>query len=188
MTVRVIALTVALVLAFAVSGCGGGDRQDADAPTGTWKVTVLDWDFPKLQALGTPQNFVLRVRNDDTRAIPDLVVTIEGLKTFVKQPGGASLVRPIWLTSEVNYANATPYNSPLAQSFNLGPLEPNETSVYTVNLTPLRRGEHEVSYRLAPSLFGDNKIVNAADDTPATDSRIVAIDPTPEFDDSLFED
>ena len=60
--------------------------------------------------------------------------------------------------------------------------------VNQVVLAPLRRGEHEVTYSLAPDLFGDNKIVNADDETPAKDSRIIAIDPTPEFDRELFED
>lgn len=185
--VRVIAL-VALVLAFALSGCGGGPRQDKDAASGTWKVTVLGWKFAKTQPLGKPQDFVLRVRNDDTRTIPDLIVTIRGIKTFVQQPGAASTIRPIWLTQDVNYANTTPYNSPLAQSFNMGPLEAGQTSTYSVTLTPLRRGEHRVGYTLAPALFGDNKIVNAADDTPAADTRMIAIDPTPVFDEKLFKD
>lgn len=185
---RVIALTVALLLAFALAGCGGGKAQDAGAPSGTWKVTVLQWKFAKRQPLGKPQAFTLKVRNDDTRAIPELIVTIDGLRTFVDQPGAASEVRPIWLTQDVDYANATPYNSPLAQTFNLGQLNPGDVSTYTVKLTPLRRGSHKVSYSLAPALFGDNKIVNADDDSPATDSRVIAIDPTPEFDEQLFKD
>lgn len=185
---RIAAMALALVAALALTACGSEPRQDAGAAEGTWKVTVLDWKFPERQALGTPQDFVLKVRNDDTRKIPQLIVTIGGLRTFVKQPGAAIRVRPIWLTREVDFADITPYNSPLQQSFNLGPLEPGATKTYSVVLAPLRRGEHEVTYSLAPDLFGDNKIVNADDETPAKDSRIIAIDPTPEFDRELFED
>lgn len=185
---RVAAIALALVIALVLSGCGGGKRQDANAPSGNWKVTVLDWKFAVHQPLGTPQPFVIQVRNDDTRTIPNLVVTIGGLKTIVYQPGAASTVRPIWLTQDVDYANSTPYNSQLSQSFNMGPLDPGDVQTYSVMLTPLRRGEHEVSYTLHPDLFGSGQVVNESDGMSASETRTVAIDPTPVFDEKLFED
>jgi hypothetical protein len=150
-------------------------------------VLVEEWKFPKRQFLGTPTNFTLRVRNTDTRDIPQLIVTIDGLRTEVKQVGAASEVRPIWLTQEVDYANVTPYNSALASSYNLGTLAAGDVKTYTVKLTPLRRGNHKVSYALAGDLFGKAEIVDP-DDAPAEDSRTVAIDPTPQFDDKFFDE
>jgi hypothetical protein len=175
------------LLAIPLAGCGSGERQDADTQGGTWSVLVEDWKFPKRQYLGTPTDFTLKVRNTDTRDIPELIVTIDGLRTEVKQVGAASETRPIWLTRDVNYANVTPYNSQLASSYNLGPLPAGEVKSYTVNLPPLRRGNHEVSYTLAGDLFGKAKIEDD-DGNAATASRTVAIDPTPQFDDSFFED
>ncbi|MBJ7459820.1 MAG: hypothetical protein JHD02_11565 [Thermoleophilaceae bacterium] len=181
---------MALVVAVAISvaGCGRSERQDKDAPSGTWTVAVEEWSFPKRQFLGTPTEFVLKIRNTDSRAIPQLIATIEGLNMRVKQVGAASEIRPIWLTSENNYAQFTAYNAPLASSFNLGLLDPGDTKTYTVTLSPLRRGTHEVGYRLAPSLLGDGKIVEGADNTPAEDQRTVVIDATPQFDDSFFDE
>lgn len=170
------------------SGCGGGASQNSGAPEGTWKVTVVDWKFAKLQPLGTPEEFVIQVRNDDTRQIPSLILTVSGLKTVVYQPNAASDVRPIWLLKEADYAHFTPYNSPTSTSFNLGPLDAGDTATYAVTLTPLRRGSHEVGYRLAPALFGDNSIVNAADGSKAEATRTVVIDPTPVMDQSIFKD
>ncbi|MGK2877182.1 MAG: hypothetical protein ACSLFF_01185 [Solirubrobacterales bacterium] len=180
---------MALVAAVAISvaGCGSGEPQDKNAASGTWTVAVEEWKFPKRQFLGTPTDFVLKIRNTDTRPIPQLIATIEGLRMRVKQVGAASEIRPIWLTSEVNYAEVTPYNSALASSFNFGPLAPGATKTYTVTLSPLRRGRHEVGYRLAADLFSDAKVVNGADNTPAADTRTVAIDATPQFDDDFFD-
>lgn len=177
-----------MLLGLLLAGCGGSERQDEGAPSGTWEVTVLDWKFAETQPLGEPQDFVLKVRNDDTRAIPQLIVTIGGMRTIVYQPGAATDIRPIWLLKEPDYANVTPYNAKLSSSFNLGKLEPGETATYTVNLTPLRRGKHTVSYRLSPALFGENKVVNASDGSLATAEREVVIDPTPVFDDDFFND
>jgi hypothetical protein len=186
--VRVLAAAIAAVALLSLAGCGPNQRQDADAKSGTWKVIVEEWKFPKTQYLGTPTSFELRVRNTDSEAIPQLILTIAGLKTRVYQPGAASEVRPIWLTSEVNYAQSTAYNSPLATSFDLGPLEAGDVTTYTVKLTPLRRGSHEVGYSLAGDLFGNAKIVNNEDDSPAADARTIAIDATPQFDDKFFDE
>jgi hypothetical protein len=183
------ALVVALLVAIAIplAGCGSGERQDANAPNGSWSVVVEEWKFPKRQFLGTPTDFVLKIRNTDTTAIPQLIVTVEGLRMRVKQVGAASEIRPIWLTSEVNYAQTTPYNSALASSFNLGTLPAGAVKTYTLDLTPLRRGTHEVGYKLAGDLFGKAEIFDG-NDQPAADTRTVAIDPTPQFDDKFFDD
>jgi hypothetical protein len=183
-------LALVLLLAVLVAGCGGGgQRQDAGAPSGTWRVAVEQWKFPKRQYLGTPTQFKLSIRNTDRREIPQLIVTIGGLSTRVVQPNAASTIRPVWLPpKEPNYANVTPYNSPLARSYNLGPVAPGELKSFSVELTPLRRGSHTVTYKLSPDLFGDNRAVNSADGGPASDSRVIAIDPTPQFDKSFFAD
>lgn len=184
---RAVVGVIVAMLALTLAGCGA-EPQDADAPTGTWKVTVLDWEFAVHQPLGTPQPFVIKIRNDDSRTIPNLIVNVAGLSAVVYQPNAASNIRPIWMTQDVDFAHVTPYNSKLSQSFNLGPIEAGETTTYAVVLTPLRRGDHEVSYRLSPDLFGDGRVVNASDGMDAAESRTVAIDPTPVFDRSFFDE
>ncbi|MBI2692252.1 MAG: hypothetical protein HYX29_09960 [Solirubrobacterales bacterium] len=182
-------LVVALLVAVAITlaGCGGGEAQNSNAQSGSWSVTVEEWKFPKRQFLGTPTDFVLKIRNTDTTAIPQLIVTIEGLRMRVKQIGAASEVRPIWLTSEVDYAQTTPYNSALSSSFNLGPLAAGAVKTYKLDVTPLRRGTHEVGYKLAGDLFGKAEILDG-NDAPAADTRMIAIDPTPQFDKKFFNE
>lgn len=187
MPVRGAVLMFSVLLLLAIAGCGGGETQSAGAPTGTWKVTVLQWKFPERQPLGAPQSFVMRVRNDDTRAIPNLILTISGLKTLVRQAGAASNIRPVWMPKTTEYGIYSPYNSTLATSLSLGPVAPGEVITYATNLTPLRRGQHEVGYRLSPALFGDNSIVNT-DGSPAEEKRLIAIDPEPVFDRSFFDE
>lgn len=182
------ALALLLALTLVLSGCGSEAPQDKNAPSGTWRVTVLDWHFPRIQPLGTPQSFTVRVRNDDTRTIPQLTITISGLQTRVYQPGAAGDVRPVWLTDEVDFGGFSTYNSPLQQTFTVGAVEPGDVATYNVNLTPSRRGAHVVGYRLSPAPLGDNKIVNASDGAEAAETREVVIDPDPVFDRRMFKD
>lgn len=184
---RLLLLCASALAVLALSGCGGGDEpQDADAPTGSWTVKIVKWSFPERQPLGRPVNFELTIRNTDQRDIPSVILTIAGMKQFVEQGKAATNTRPVWLPNDINYADVTPYNSALAQSFNLGPLQAGRFKRYVLPLTPLRRGEHRIGYSLAASLYGGAEIVKD-DGNPAADTRIVAIDPTPDFDRSVFD-
>jgi len=177
--------SAAMFAALAVGVAGCGQTQDAHAVSGSWKVLVEKWQFAKTQPLGTPQMFKLVISNVDTSAVPQLIVTIDGMSEYVQQPGAASKTRPVWIPDNVNYSDVTPYNSATATSYNLGVLPAGATKVYKIPVTPIRRGQHTVSYRLAGNLYGSAK-VTTPNGNPAADSRVIAIDPTPKFDESVF--
>lgn len=149
-------------------------------------MKISEWKFAKRQPLGKPVKFVLTVRNVDSRDIPQLTVTVRGLKQFVAQAGAATKTRPVWALDEVNYGSVTPYDSATASTFNLGVLRAGQEKRYVLPLTPVRRGSHRVGYALSGDLYGNAKIVNE-DNSPAANTRLVAIDPTPVFDESVFK-
>src|SRR4051794_9736925 len=156
--VRFVVLSLfALALAVAAAGCGG-ERGDANASQETFKVEVVDWKFPVDQPLGKPVNFVLVVRNTDTKAIPELVVSIRGLRTFVKQENAASETRPIWVPNETNYADVTPNSTATGNTYSLGSLDADQQRRYVLPLTPIRRGTHTIGYTLSGNLQGASKI------------------------------
>jgi hypothetical protein len=173
----------ALMAAFA-AGCGG-TRGDAGADTGTYKVKAA-WRFPKTQPLGKPVNFSLLIRNVDTKTIPQLVVTISGLRTFIKQPGAATQTRPVWVPNDVNYSDVTPNSTATGNTYSLGPLAAGAAHHYILPLTPIRRGEHPIGYQLAGNIYGSAK-VTLENGNPAADQQTVAVDPTPVFDESVFK-
>ena len=177
------AAVVACVLAVTLAGCGG-KRQDAGVKAATYKVKTL-WRFPSRQPLGKPQRFVLIVRNVDSQDIPDLAVTVRGLRMFVQQQNTASNVRPVWLFDRVTYGDVTPNQSSTSNTFALGPLPAGQEKVYVLPLTPLRRGAHPIGYQLNGDLTGTVKLEFENGD-PAADMKTVAIDPTPVFDESVF--
>src|SRR5438876_8729789 len=65
--------------AIALSACGGGERQDANEPKGQFKVQVVRASFPEKQKLAKRSLLRIAVKNVDTREIPDIAVTLNGL-------------------------------------------------------------------------------------------------------------
>ena len=63
----------------ALAGCGGGERQDENEPEGDYKVEVVKASFPSDQKLAKRSELVIVVRNADTKQIPNIAVTMNGL-------------------------------------------------------------------------------------------------------------
>ena len=57
-------------VALGVAGCGGGERQDADEPSGTYQVAVVEASSRPSSTWPQPERFVIAVRNTgrETRA------------------------------------------------------------------------------------------------------------------------
>ena len=55
-------LAVALLCALAMAGCGG-ERQDAEAPSGQFDLDVTDASFPAKQKIAEASTLTLQVEN-----------------------------------------------------------------------------------------------------------------------------
>lgn len=70
-------LALACAASFAAVGCGGGDRQDEDEPSGEFPVEVVSTDFPEEQKLAKDSKMEIVVRNAGSKEIPVISVTVE---------------------------------------------------------------------------------------------------------------
>jgi hypothetical protein len=70
-------LALVCAASFVASGCGGGTRQDADEPKGTYPVEVLSAAFPKDQKLAKDSKMTIVVRNAGSKEIPIVSVTVQ---------------------------------------------------------------------------------------------------------------
>ncbi len=104
--VRLVVLAVGAAAVLA-GGCGG-ERQDADAPTGTFSLDVTDASFPAEQRVAEPSTMRLDVENTGDREVPDLAVTVEtepttggaapvSFGTADDNPALAASARPVWI-------------------------------------------------------------------------------------------
>lgn len=147
-----------------VSGCGGGgERQDADEPEGNFSVEVVDATFPTQQRLAEQVRLRLRVRNADSKTIPNLAVTVDGFSRRSEQQGLADPSRPVWIIDDGPRGGVTAYSSTWA----LGKVKAGETKEFVWRVTPVKAGDFEVSYRVAAGLDGKAKAVLAGGRRPS---------------------
>jgi hypothetical protein len=152
---------VAVASATLVAGCGGGERQDANEPSGTFRVAVLRASFPKNQALSKKATMRVVVRNAGRQTIPNIAVTISsgeaagggGFQTHSDAAGLADSSRPLWIVDSEPHGGSTAYVSTWA----LGPLPAGRTRVFTWRVTPMVAGSHTLRYRVAAGLNGKAK-------------------------------
>ena len=142
----------------ALGGCGGGDKQDVNDPTGTFKVDVPRASFPGKQHLAQESTLEITVVNRDSREIPRLAVTIDGFSQRHDDPSLADPNRPIWIVNE------PPINadSALTNTWALGPVSPGQSRTFKWKVTAVRSGTYSVRYRVAAGLYGKAKVVDTA--------------------------
>src|SRR3954470_8649504 len=77
---------VVVLCLLALAGCGGGERQDENEPSGNFPVEVVKSSFPEKQKLAKSSDLVVTVRNAGRDTIPDIGLTIDGFDSRSKQP------------------------------------------------------------------------------------------------------
>jgi hypothetical protein len=150
-----VAAVVATVL---VAGCGGGERQDANEPSGTFKVDVVKASFPRHQRLSDEATMRIVVRNADTRTIPNVAVSVlsddpkggGGFTTRSEQAAQSDPTRQLWIVDRGPRGGDTAYVSTWA----LGPLPAGRARTFVWHVTPVVAGSHTLRWRVAAGLNG----------------------------------
>jgi hypothetical protein len=145
------ALGVAGLLA--LTGCGGGERQDANEPEGTFDLSVVDAKFPLRQHIAQQSRMRISVRNGGDKAVPNVAVTVKGFGRRSPQQGLADPNKPIWIVDEGPKGGDTAY----VQTWAVGSLGPGRTRTLEWKVTPTMPGRYEVSYEVAAGLDGKAK-------------------------------
>jgi hypothetical protein len=152
------AAIVAVLLA--VAGCGGS-RQDANEPSGQFRVDVTRASFPAQQSIAQSSQLRIAVHNSDRRAVPNVAVTVQ---TKPVNAGGAPIAfgesasdtrladtaKPVWIVD----AGPKGGDTAATNTWALGTMSPGETKTFTWKVTAVKAGTYTVSYRVAPGLNG----------------------------------
>lgn len=173
----------AAAVALLVAGCGGA-RQDANEPSGSYHVSIVKASFPKRQTLSAATTLTLTVRNDDSKTVPNLAVTVTtssastarnangvssygsrgsapvGFNYVSAEPGLSNPLRPVWILDNVTIDNqvhsgdADPAVTAYDATWSNGSLAPGATRTFSWTLTPVVTGKWTVGYRVDAGLNG----------------------------------
>lgn len=172
------------------SGCGGGTRQDAGEPSGTFRLQVLRATFPRLQSIARPTSLEVLVRNAGIRAAPNVAVTIDSFYYAENYPELASNQRPVWIVDEgpgaiprrpaESQAISPPGGGQTAyvNTWALGRLAPGGTRRFRWRVAPVKSGLHTVHFAVAAGLAGKARTVGTSAG-PAQGQFTVYITPAP---------
>jgi hypothetical protein len=162
----------AIALAAAV-GCGGGERQDEDEPSGEFPVEVVSATFPGGQKLGKVSDLELTVRNAGDEALPNLAVTVKGLSYRREETGLSDPNRPRFALNgvpeqiggfpEAREAAPRGCDSAFVNTWACGTLAPDAETTLRWSVTAVKSGPYKIEYAVAAGLNGKAKAVAAAD-------------------------
>jgi hypothetical protein len=149
--------------ALALTGCGGGERQDADEPSGTFQVDVVRASFPTKQHLAQPERFVIAVRNTGHETVPNVAVTVSSFAERSEQAGLADPERAVWIIDSSPSGGDTAY----VNTWALGRLAPGQTRRFVWRVTAVKAGTHTVKWQVAAGLNGKAKATLSGNRAPA---------------------
>jgi hypothetical protein len=146
-------VVVASVAAVFAAGCGGGDRQDEDEASGTYKVEVVNASFPEAQKLAKRSTMEITVRNADSRTIPNIAVTVKSFDRKKDDPELADPSRPVFIVNRAPRGGETAY----VDTYALGPLKAGETKKFEWSVTAVQGGPYKLEWSVAGGLDGKAK-------------------------------
>jgi hypothetical protein len=162
LTSRTLAIPALSAVLF-VAGCGGGGpRQDANEPSGDFKVQVVQAKFPDHQSLAKRSRMVITIKNVDTRTIPNVAVTVKSFDQTKNDPSLADPRRPQFIVNTGPAGGDTAYVGTSA----LGPLKPGQTKTFKWDVTAVIAGKYSLKYSVAAGLNGKAKAVLAGGGAP----------------------
>ena len=168
-------ITTLTTMALAMTGCGGGERQDADEPAATYSVDVAQASFPSEQRLSKQTQMRIAVKNTGTRRIPDVAVTVDSFNRRSEQAGLADPERPVWIVDQGPRGGATSF----VNTWALEGLGPGQTKTFSWKVTPIEAGRYSVKYRIAAGLDGKAKARSSEGNGPVGGTFTVRVSQRP---------
>jgi hypothetical protein len=149
----------AAAVALALAGCGGSGQPAEQLMT--YSVSIPVRSFPSRQLLAEHVQLRIDVKNDGSRAIPNVAATIstgsgpngaavEAFGSELRGKGLASHSRPVWIVDDGPASGDTAY----ANTWALGAIEPHQTRSFTWSVVPVRAGRYTLRYSLTGSTTG----------------------------------
>jgi hypothetical protein len=152
---------LALSSVLLVSACGG-QSQDANEPSGKFKVEVLKASFPDKQKLAKRSVMEIQVKNVDSKTIPDISVTVNSFDRRQDNAQLADASRPVFIVNTGPGGGETADQNTSA----LGPLKPGQTKTFQWSVTAVHAGPYKISYQVSAGLYGKALAIDSSGRAP----------------------
>jgi hypothetical protein len=167
-----------VALAASVAACGGGSSADANEKAGTYRMKVVNAEFPTDQRLGQTSLLRIGVRNSGKKTVPAVAVTVsiagkEGQTSSLPfgihdpQPELAQPDRPVWVLAE-SFPKLAGSEEPGGattsshKTFDFGALKPGATVEGVWKLSAVKGGRYTLLYDVNAGLNGGAKAKTAS--------------------------
>ncbi|MDO9408717.1 hypothetical protein [Patulibacter sp.] len=142
-----------------LTACGGERAEVRDASDGRPFAVSARASFAKDQRLANVEELRITVKNDDSRALPDVGIVLQGLNRSIPvADNGAGRVadprRPVWVVDSPPSGGTTAYVGTWA----LGRLAPGASKTFRWQLTPTVAGKHAIRWRAVAGLDEDGPV------------------------------
>ncbi len=176
--------------ALVASGCGGAEQSSGEHAR-TYKLQLSGVSFQRTQSISKPAALRISVHNADTRAVPNVAITIDSFDYTEKYPELAANKRPIWVVERGPGANASPPvqseaisppgggQTAYVNTWALGALVAGATQTFEWKVVPVKSGTHEVHYEIAAGLAGKAKAAPPSGGKPLDGGLTADIAPAP---------
>jgi hypothetical protein len=153
--------------ALVLSGCGGGSEQTHGEAKRSYKMRISAATFPAKQSISKPVQLRVKVHNEESRAVPNVAITVDSFSYVEKYPELAASNRPVWVVERGPGAiPARPVQSQAVSppgggqtayinTWALGPLSAKATRTFTWTVVPVKSGSHDVHLTLVAGLAGN---------------------------------
>lgn len=153
----------------ALAGCASTTQQDVHEPSGNFQVRIVSANFPASQDLAKTSVLTIRVKNDGSKTVPNIAMTVNGFDKRSKQPELANPERPQFVINghpqRIAGLPESKEDSPkgcetvYVNTWACGPLKPGADKTFAWKVTAVQAGPYKVSYRVAAGLNGKAKAV-----------------------------
>ena len=168
-----------------MTGCGGGEKQDAKETSGTYPVKLVRASFPQRQSLAKNSTMEIVVQNAGQKMIPTISVTVKcgsaiggSFSTATQDTNVVDRLRPQFVVNKLPTA-AERVNPPLdpaplertsayADTYPLGPLGAGHTATFMWDVTAVKAGPYHLCWRVNAGLYGKAKAVAASGSAPVS--------------------
>jgi hypothetical protein len=158
-----------VVAGLVLGGCASTKEQNENEPAGNFQVKIVSANFPARQKLAQSSRLVIRVRNDDTRTVPNIAMTVNGFSKRKKDPQLSDPSRPQFVINgrpqTIGGVPESKEQAPVGcetvyvNTWACGRLKPGAQKLFVWNVTAVKGGPYKVSYRVSAGLDGKAKAV-----------------------------